>query len=194
MLDGVEKIIIFSQEALNQYGYVAIFILLLLESFLFTGAFIPGIFVLVVAGYISQQGILHPSLVLAVSTIAILSGDGISYFLGKKYGHRIISFPSKIYCSANQNWWFLIFYHHIPLSRMFIPAFYGMNQTMTFPQWLRLDIISTLLFVVTYYCIGYYASYYSNEISDVYNRYNIYIMLLGVSLLVFWFFRVLGKK
>lgn len=186
--------IIFSSDMVTQYGYIAIFTFVCLESFVFTGFLVPGVLVVIAAGFLTQQGLLSSPLVITLSIIAILLGDTASYFLGRIFGPKLIKIPERVKQSASKNWWFLLFYHHVPLSRMFIPAFFGMQKTMPFLRWFTLDTMSAIFFVLTYFSIGYYASYYAKEMGDIYKQYNFYIILFGFLLLITWSIQILKKR
>lgn len=72
-------------EALARLGYLAVFI----------GTFLEGETVLVLAGLASQHGYLSFPAVVAVAVIGGFLGDQAWFFIGRRYGNRLlVRFPS----------------------------------------------------------------------------------------------------
>ena len=72
------------QEFLADYGYLALFI----------GTFLEGETILVLAGLAAHQGWMSFPLVVVVATIGGFLGDQFFFFVGRRYGQRILqSFP-----------------------------------------------------------------------------------------------------
>ncbi|HAS86314.1 MAG TPA: hypothetical protein DCS31_05910 [Candidatus Competibacteraceae bacterium] len=194
MNEGIADLFELSREFLNDYGYFTIFGLLFLETAIFIGMFVPGVIVLVLAGYASSTDILSPTMVLVTAMVGVIAGDSASYFFGRFLGERYINFPSSIHRAAKNNKWFLLFFHHVPLSRMFIPAFFGMNGAMKFHIWIIFDVVSALIFVTTYFLLGWTAHIYSEEVGYMYQRFNTYIVAVCFLLLAGWIIKVYRDK
>lgn len=72
---------------LHTYRYIAIFILMALESASFP---IPSEIVLPLTGLLSYQGYLNPYLVVAVSIVAAIAGMAADYYLAYIFGKEIV--------------------------------------------------------------------------------------------------------
>lgn len=77
-------------EWLSQHPVIAallVFIVALSESLAFVGLIVPGIFFMVVFGALITTGYLDYGWTLSAAILGAISGDGISYWLGRRY-HR----------------------------------------------------------------------------------------------------------
>ena len=72
---------------ITQYGYVAIFFLLV---FGIIGLPIPDETMLTFSGYLIYKGSLHPTLAFASALAGSMCGITISYQLGRIFGHRLL--------------------------------------------------------------------------------------------------------
>lgn len=72
------------------YSYFAMFGLLIACGFGFP---MPEDIVLITGGILSARGVTDVWTVNIVCLIGVLGGDGTVFFLGRKFGHRIKSFP-----------------------------------------------------------------------------------------------------
>lgn len=69
------------------WGYGAILIAVVLSNIGFP---VPEETILVVGGYLAQRGTLRVGIVMAVGIASAVTGDGIGYWLGRRYGRRAI--------------------------------------------------------------------------------------------------------
>ena len=74
-------------ELIGTWGYAAIFLVIILGNI---GLPVPEETVLTVSGYLTSQGRLHFSLVVALAIAAAVLGDNMGYWLGRWYGQRIL--------------------------------------------------------------------------------------------------------
>jgi membrane protein DedA with SNARE-associated domain len=71
-------------EFLQTYGYFA----------LFAGTVLEGETILVMAGFAAHRGYLRLELVMAVAFLGSLTGDQLAFWVGRRYGRRVIDrFP-----------------------------------------------------------------------------------------------------
>src|SRR5262249_772319 len=82
-------------EFLAEYSYFAVFAALLLENTIFLGIFIPGVTVLLIAGFSSAIGGLDFAYCLAAGFCGTIPGDNISYIFGR-YGAERLGFARRI--------------------------------------------------------------------------------------------------
>lgn len=73
-------------DRLGQWGYAVIFLGAMLESAAFLGVFVPGESLVLVAGFLSAQGLLDLGDLIVVVTIGATLGDNIGYELGSRLG------------------------------------------------------------------------------------------------------------
>src|SRR5262245_45473733 len=78
---------------ISQWGYAAIFLIVVLGN---AGLPVPEETVLTVAGYLVWQRRLAFFPVLAVAISSAVIGDNIAYWLGRRYGRRIIARVAKL--------------------------------------------------------------------------------------------------
>lgn len=69
---------------------VVLGLFIMMESMLIIGAFIPATPLLVLTGGLLATGVLDPVTVLTGCIIGAILGDGISFFIGRRYGTRIL--------------------------------------------------------------------------------------------------------
>jgi membrane protein DedA with SNARE-associated domain len=73
---------------LKTYGLLAVFVLLFIES---AGViFAPGEATIVAAGFLSAKGMFSIWAVLPVAMIAATLGGYLAYWLGDRFGHRVL--------------------------------------------------------------------------------------------------------
>jgi len=74
------------QSFIETYGYVAVFI----------GCFVEGETVLVLAGFAAHLGYLSLPSVMATAAVAGFCGDETVFFLGRRYGPRLLAWSPRL--------------------------------------------------------------------------------------------------
>src|SRR5262245_11322512 len=74
-------------EVLSHWGYGAIFVGVVLGN---VGLPVPEETILALGGYLAQRGELRLPLVMAVGFLSAVTGDGLGYWLGRRYGRTAI--------------------------------------------------------------------------------------------------------
>ena len=74
-------------ELLAHWGYFAIFVAVILGNIGFP---VPEETILALGGYMAQRGALRLDVVMAIGIVSAVTGDGIGYWLGRRYGRRAI--------------------------------------------------------------------------------------------------------
>jgi membrane protein DedA with SNARE-associated domain len=72
---------------IDAWGYAAIFLIVVLGN---VGLPVPEETVLTVGGYLAWQGHLRFPVVVLVAIVSAITGDNIGYWLGRRYGQRIL--------------------------------------------------------------------------------------------------------
>lgn len=80
------------EEWLRSWGYIAIFIPLMLET---AGVPFPGGTILLIASAVSSRGVLNPFGVAAVASLAAIIGDNIGFCIGRYGGRRVVNRLSR---------------------------------------------------------------------------------------------------
>lgn len=82
----------FSRAAIfvSEYGYLLIFIATALENSIFVGLFVPGVVVLLLAGFLASQGQLNLPIVMLIAFTGGLIGDNLGYWIGRKGGRPFL--------------------------------------------------------------------------------------------------------
>ncbi len=78
---------------LVRYGYLAVFVVLLLENL---GLPVPGIVLLIVAGALAGAGKLSVALVIALGVLGALLGDLVWYTLGRWHGRPVLGLLCRL--------------------------------------------------------------------------------------------------
>lgn len=69
------------------FGYFGVFILMAMESMVFP---VPSELVMPLAGFLAGRGIFDFWLVVLVSALGSIAGSLSSYWIGRKFGHRVV--------------------------------------------------------------------------------------------------------
>ncbi len=75
-----------SIDHLGHWGYLVIFIVVVFECQALLGLFMPGESLVLVSGFLAEQGMFEPGLLILVISIAAILGDSIGYELGRHLG------------------------------------------------------------------------------------------------------------
>ena len=74
----------------EQWGYLIVFGVCLLENSAFVGAIVPGDVVLLLAGFYVQRSSLDLVPVIVLALVGAVIGDTIGYFIGRTGGRRLV--------------------------------------------------------------------------------------------------------
>jgi len=72
---------------LAHWGYGAIFVVVVLGNIGFP---VPEETILALGGYLAQRGTLRLGIVLAIGILSAVTGDGLGYWFGRRYGRRAL--------------------------------------------------------------------------------------------------------
>jgi undecaprenyl-diphosphatase len=74
--------------SLGPWGYLVLFLVLVVECQAVLGLAMPGESLVLVGGFFAGQGVLDPVVLIAVISIAAILGDSIGYGLGRQLGRQ----------------------------------------------------------------------------------------------------------
>lgn len=184
----------------TQYGYWAVFLMLLICGF---GVPIPEDITLVTGGVIAGMGFADVNTMVAVGLAGVLIGDGIMFGLGRWQGPKITKsrFFSKIltperFEQAQDKFqkygkWVMFIARFLPGLRT--PVFFGagMSKRVPFFVWLFMDGFAALISVPAWVFLGYYGALKRDWLfAMVHRSQHVLLTLLcigAVLALVYWF-------
>lgn len=154
--------------SLGPLALVAACLIVIAETGLLLGFFLPGDSLLFTVGLMIGGGVIQTPIwvaCLAISVSAVI-GDQIGYFIGKKSGPKVFNKPeSKLFSHKNveraENFFqkygakAVIFAHYVPIMRTFIPVAAGVGN-MKYSYYLRNNIIGALSWGISVPLIGYF--------------------------------------
>jgi len=129
----------------------------------FVWTFLEGETVVLFAGFAAAQGLLDPWLLLVVAWIGSFSGDQSYFWLGRKYGVRLLRrFPRwRAGVDAALSWlerydsWFILSFRFIYGVRNFSSFALGLSA-VRWERFLRLNFIAALLWAASFVSVGYF--------------------------------------
>lgn len=127
---------------------------------------VPAILFLMAAGALSAHGYMQTSTVAFVSVLACLAGDGIWFWLGRKWGSQAITLlcrltPDPRRCSRDAHNRFRRYGLPLVFAAKFIPGFDGLMpplagaEGVSLTAFLALDAIGSLVWSGFYVGVGY---------------------------------------
>lgn len=180
------------EPTLNHYGYLAVAGLVLIEDF---GVPVPGETVLILAAVYAGGGRLNIVLVALLGFAGALLGDNIGFAIGhfggrplvERYGRYVFITPARL---DKATWFFQRHGGKIIIVARFIEGLRQANgiiagiSGMRWPRFLVFNAIGAALWVIVWTSVGYFAG---SNIDTIYNqatRYDRYLAIALVLLLV----------
>ena len=94
----MESIIEVAEPYFEEWGYLIVFVMMLLENSAFVGAAVPGDLVLLLAGFYVERSDLDLAPVSGLAFLGALVGDSIGYSVGRLAGRRLVDrFGKRIF-------------------------------------------------------------------------------------------------
>ncbi|HVJ15566.1 MAG TPA: DedA family protein, partial [Polyangiaceae bacterium] len=129
-------------DLVNQYGYAAIVI----------GTFAEGETVLVLGGFAAHQGYLELPWVVVAAFAGSLCGDQCAFFLGRRYGGRLLARFGRLQAGVDRatallrrhETWLLIGFRFVYGIRNVTPFTAGLSA-IPVPRFLLLNVLGALL-------------------------------------------------
>lgn len=149
------------------WAYLVLFLIVFCETGLVATPFLPGDWLLFVAGSLAAAGSLDPVLLLIIFNIAAVTGNAVNYFIGYSIGPRMLSrksrFLKKEYLERTHQFYeryggrTIIIARFIPIVRTFAPFMAGVGQ-MTPWRYTYYNILGSVSWVTIFVLGGYYFS------------------------------------
>ncbi len=179
-------------ELIASYGYLAILI----------GTFLEGETILILAGFAAHMGILELSWVIVYAFAGSFSGDQLYFYIGRRYGPRIIA--KRLSWQENAEKVYKHLHRHQNLLILSFRFFYGLRNVTPFAvgaahvsrlRFFLLNMIGAIVWAVVFAYAGYlFGEAFRLFLSD-FKRYELYVLvaLVFIAILV-WLITLLRNR
>lgn len=180
---------------LTAVGYVGIGLIILCETGLLFGFFLPGDSLLFTAGLLASQGIFSLWLLLPLLAASAIVGDSIGYYLGTKVGpalytrkdsflfrRKYIEETEAFY--AKHGPYTIVLARFVPIVRTFAPLLAGVAR-MQYKLFVRYNVLGGIGWTVSVTLVGYFLGAAFPSINHYLTEVVLFIVLLSVLPLAF---------
>jgi len=151
---------------LEHWGYVIVFLIVMLECQAFLGFFMPGESMVMVAGFLAGQDVLDIRALIVVVAVAAILGDSIGYELGRRlgrdwlrrHGEKFWLRPERL---DRMDAFFtrygglsVLFAHFLHIGRALMPFFAGAAR-LPYLRFLGFNAIGCILWATIFSLLGY---------------------------------------
>lgn len=153
---------------LGSLAMVIVCLIIIAETGLLVGFFLPGDSLLFTVGLMIGTGLIDIPIWLACILISLsaIAGDQLGYFIGRKAGPAVFKRPnSKFFSQKNaeraQQFFVkhgakaVIFAHYVPILRTFVPVAAGVGK-MQYSYYLRNNLIGAISWGIIVPLIGFF--------------------------------------
>jgi membrane protein DedA with SNARE-associated domain len=191
----------------HEYGAVAIFLILTLESF---GAPLPGESLLIVAAILAGRGELSFPALLFSAWAGAVTGDNIGYLIGRKLGHNLLlRFGGMVGLKSDHlRKVEAIFARYGPLTVGFARFFSVLRQLngvvagsleMDWRLFLVFNALGGALWVIVWTMAGFYLGKHESDIAAVVHKLGLFgatfvLITLTAVLICVIVYRIIGKS
>ncbi len=178
-------------ELIQTVGYLGIFGIIFAETGLLIGFFLPGDSLLFTAGILAAENILNIYLVIIVMLGAAIIGNGVGYWIGRKFGPKVFAkensllFNKKHVAKAEQffdkhGWKTLILARFVPIVRTFVPVMAGIGK-MPYWQFMLHNVLGAVIWIGSVTILGYWLGHTVDNIEAYIIPVILLIILLSIS-------------
>jgi membrane-associated protein len=159
-------------------GYIGLTLIIFAETGLLVGFFLPGDSLLVTAGLLSSQAIVHLDVFLLglLLSVASILGNSVGYYIGRVTGPHLFTRENSLLFNRKHLERAHAFYERhggktiviarfMPIVRTFVPVVAGMGQ-MQYRRYTAYNIIGGLAWIWSMLFIGYFLGRYIPGIGD----------------------------
>jgi undecaprenyl-diphosphatase len=162
MLEHINDLIL----RLNNWGYVIVFLIVMLECQAFLGFFMPGESMVMVAGFLAGQEVLDLRVLIVVVAVAAIVGDSIGYEFGRRlgrdwlwrHGEKFWLRPERLEkldaFFTGYGGWSVLFAHFLHIGRALMPFMAGAAR-LPYLRFLTFNAIGCILWATIYSLVGY---------------------------------------
>jgi len=154
-------------QGLENWGYVIVFLIVLLECQAFLGLFMPGESMVMLTGFLAGQDVLDIHWLIGVVAVAAIMGDSIGYEFGrwlgrdwlKRHGPSFWLRPDRLdkmdAFFARHGGLSVLFAHFLHVGRALMPFLAGAAR-LPYLRFLAYNAIGCCLWATIYSLVGYY--------------------------------------
>jgi membrane protein DedA with SNARE-associated domain len=189
---------------LSHYGYVGLFLLLLLGI---VGLPVPDETLLVFSGYLISKGRLHPALTFVSGFCGSACGISISYLIGRAFGYRfVLRYGRYVHLSPKRiddvnRWfhrmghWLLTIGYYIPGGRHFTAFVAGMSN-LDYRTFAAFAYPGAAIWVSSFLALGYFVGDKWEATFALVHRYMLFVSVAAVlvAAAVWWIRRTRAKR
>lgn len=152
----------------NSFGawtYVILFLIIFAETGLIIFPFLPGDSLLFAIGAFSALGYVDVTIILITLFIAAIVGDSVNYWIGKKFGQKMVDHPripiNQEHINQTQAYYdknggkTIILARFIPIIRTFAPFVAGVSH-MRYKDFMIFNVIGAFTWVFSLVLLGYF--------------------------------------
>ncbi|MBI5421226.1 MAG: DedA family protein [Parcubacteria group bacterium] len=151
---------------LQTFGYIGVTSLLITETGLLVGFFLPGDTLLFAMGILISQHIFNfPTAFLSIIAGALI-GDTLGYIIGRVAGPMVFArkdslFFDRTHIEATREFYkkhgslAALIGHFFPIVRTAVPTFAGIGR-MHFPRFFLCDCVGIIVWAFSFVSLGYY--------------------------------------
>ena len=162
---------------------------------------VPAVLFLIMAGALAAHGHLHLSLVLLTGVLGCLAGDGVWFWLGRRWGSRVIRLVCSFtgdprFCVQRSHGIFLKWGLRTLIVAKFVPGLDGVMPPLVGAEgapvsaFIAFDAVGSLLWAAAYTLLGVAFAGQLSRAIHLAERFGVLLMLvLGIPLLLFVGFR-----
>lgn len=175
-----------------QYGYLALFI----------GTFLEGETILIIAGYLAQDGILDLPLVILAALLGSFGGDQTFFFIGHFKGTSFLDKRTSLHLKAAKA--FKMLHRHQIAVILGFRFLYGIRNVTPFVigssgysplRFFVLNFIGALVWAISFACFGYHLGTMAEALLDDVEHYEkLAFGVVCVIALVYFVLRGLSKR
>lgn len=202
MLDFLNHLL----QGLEQWGYLIVFIIVLLECQAFLGLFMPGESMVMLTGFLAGQDIFDIRLLIALVAIAAILGDSIGYEFGRclgrdwlrKHGPSFWLRPERLdrmdAFFARHGGWSVFLAHFLHVGRALMPFLAGAAR-LPYYRFLSFNAVGCALWAAIYSLVGYYFGQHWHLLERWMGRASVMIgICAGLIVAMIWIWRWVGTR
>jgi membrane protein DedA with SNARE-associated domain len=183
--------------------YAIVFLLVFGEAALFVGFVLPGETAVLVAGAIASTGHLNIWFLCALVVVAAIIGDSVGFFVGERYGHKLLTLPVIRHRQAalhkaldglqRRGPTYVFMGRFTAFLRAVMPGLAGMSR-MHYGKFLFANAAGGLLWGIGFTLLGYFAGSALTKIEKYASRAGIVLLVLVVAFFIWHHLRTKRRE
>jgi undecaprenyl-diphosphatase len=202
MIDRLSGLI----QGLDPWGYVIVFLIVLLECQAFLGLFMPGESIVMLAGFLAGQEVMELRVLIVVVAAAAIIGDSLGYEFGRllgrdwlrRHGATFWLRPERLdrmdVFFARHGGLSVLFAHFLHVGRALMPFLAGASR-LPYLRFLVYNAIGCFLWATIFSLVGYLFGQNWRLVERWIGRASIFAgMFVGMLLAMAWLWRWIASR